>query len=677
MKKIENAQAYHLCAVSFLMLFVELTLIRWVGSNIYYIFFFTNFILLASFLGMSIGFLQVKSSRHWFRISPIILSAVIIFCYLNSYEYSVKLNSITENLDYSAKIFKNNLYPLWFSLPICFVMVVVLMATIANEAAKLFRQFPPLKAYRLEILGSLLGIIFFSLISLFHMSPLFWGMVICLLYIPLLWHEYVGKKYGILFVQISMLALMMFTFAIEVFHLNHYWSAYYKIELQEYKDKRYVVNVNGLPQQIIESVNQRVKVKPFYLIPYLQTNTKFKNILIIGAGTGGDVALALAQGAKRVDAVEIDKTLYELGKKFNPNHPYDDPRVHVYIEDGRSFLQRHHEKYDMIIFALTDSLHLISGQSSLRLENYLYTFEGFQIAREHLMPDGIFVLYNYYGVKWLVDRLANTLSMLYGNSPCLVTYSASDYWATVLSVSHHANILQCHTRWQSTGASYELPVTDDRPFMYLKDRGIPLIYSAALLMVSIIVFFSFRVMKISLREIKKNSHLFLMGCAFFLLETKNIVNYALFFGSTWFVNALVFMGILFTVYLSIEITLRYRIRKKWLCYLGLILSLLIAWCLPNSFILSLPIFLRFIVATILAFSPIFIANLIFAEQFRQTFDSTQAFGVNLLGAVLGGVLEYSSLLIGYQNIILLVMFIYLLGILCIVKLNRTAIECEA
>ena len=87
-------------------------------------------------------------------------------------------------------------------------------------------------------------------------------------------------------------------------------------------------------------------------------------MLIVGAGTGTDVALALSKGAQHVDAVEIDPRIYQIGTQKNPDHPYDDPRVDVHIDDGRAFLERTHNTYDLIVFALPDSLTLVAGQQS-------------------------------------------------------------------------------------------------------------------------------------------------------------------------------------------------------------------------------------------------------------------------------------------------------------------------
>jgi spermidine synthase len=160
------------------------------------------------------------------------------------------------------------------------------------------------------------------------------------------------------------------------------------------------VNVNGIPHQLIESTGERRATEPLYFTPYERArNVTLHRVLIVGAGTGGDVAIALANGAERVDAVEIDPHLYELGKRLNPEHPYQDPRVHVHVTDGRAFLERSNDRFDMILFALPDSLTLLAGQSSLRLESYLFTTGSMETAKAHLTAGGVFGMYNFYREK--------------------------------------------------------------------------------------------------------------------------------------------------------------------------------------------------------------------------------------------------------------------------------------
>ena len=127
----------------------------------------------------------------------------------------------------------------------------------------------------------------------------------------------------------------------------------------------------------------------------------------------------LAHGAKHVDAVEIDPTLLRFGRQHNPDHVYQDPRVTAHINDGRAYLQSTHKKFDLILFALPDSLTLVSGASSLRLESYLFTIEAVRRARSHLAPGGAFAMYNFYREAWLVDRSRAPLDKAFGHPPCL------------------------------------------------------------------------------------------------------------------------------------------------------------------------------------------------------------------------------------------------------------------
>src|SRR5574340_1150837 len=68
-----------LAFASFLMLFVELALIRWITANNVYVTEATNFVLLASFLGIGLGFLNAASGRDYLRWAPLALLALVGF----------------------------------------------------------------------------------------------------------------------------------------------------------------------------------------------------------------------------------------------------------------------------------------------------------------------------------------------------------------------------------------------------------------------------------------------------------------------------------------------------------------------------------------------------------------------------------------------------------------------
>src|SRR5207249_2917117 len=234
------------------------------------------------------------------------------------------------------------------------------------------------------------------------------------------------------------------------------WSPYYQITLDYRSNGSISVLVNGIPHQTIESVAQRRRSVPLYFLPYARTRERPRDVLIVGAGTGTDVAIALAEGARHVDAVEIDPRLQELGADLHPDQPYEDPRVTSYIDDGRAFLQQTNRRYDLILFALPDSLTLVSGQSALRLESYLFTLEAMREARAHLNPGGVFSEYNYYREQWLVDRLGGTLQQVYGHPPCLDTTGRTGRLALLTASVDHASVA-CPTTWSPGSRAVPAP----------------------------------------------------------------------------------------------------------------------------------------------------------------------------------------------------------------------------
>ena len=632
-----------LVLLSFLMLFTELALIRWTGSNIVYLSYFSNFVLLGSFLGIGVGFLRARAKRDLFRWSPLVLALLVVFVRV----FPAQVDRSGSQLIFFGTGPQHGL-PTWITLPIIFIFVALTMMMIGEGVARTFVEFEALEAYRFDILGSILGIGGFSLLSFLRAPPVVWGIIAGILFIVLL-RPNLKVLQGLAVILLISLLLQ------ESLTPNVSWSPYYKVSLIK-GPVLTDVHVNGIPHQSITTVAYRRSTEPVYFTPYMRVRKPPKDLLIVGAGNGTDVAIALSMGVQHVDAIEIDPRLYEIGKQLNPGHPYQDPRVTVHINDGRAFLEQTHKKYDMILFALPDSLTLVAGQSSLRLESYLFTLDAMRTARAHLRPDGAFAMYNYYREQWLVDRLANTLAQTYGFRPCIDAMGKFGHLAALTIALKESNMV-CGTTWKASTA-FPPPARDDYPFLYLRSRSIPGFYLLTLALVLLASLLITRTAGGRIRQMKSYVDLFFMGAAFLLLETKNVVQFALLFGTTWLVNALVFAGILLAVYAAVELARRVRLPRPALLYGLLLITLVVAWLIPPHELLKLSFAPRFIAAVAIAFAPVFLANLVFAQRFKEVGSSNVAFGANLLGAMVGGVLEYLSLVTGYRALLIIVAVLY-------------------
>ncbi|MBN9113986.1 MAG: hypothetical protein J0I36_01460, partial [Pandoraea sp.] len=100
-----------------------------------------------------------------------------------------------------------------------------------------------------------------------------------------------------------------------------------------------------------------------------------------------------------------------MGELHHPDYPFTDKkRVKVDINDGRNFLRQAKDgTYDLVVFALIDSLVLQSGYSNLRLESYLFTLESFQDVKRVLKPTGVYAVYNFFRQPWIVARIREQL----------------------------------------------------------------------------------------------------------------------------------------------------------------------------------------------------------------------------------------------------------------------------
>jgi hypothetical protein len=128
------------------------------------------------------------------------------------------------------------------------------------------------------------------------------------------------------------------------------------------------------------------------------------NALVIGPGGGRDLLSALVFGATRVDGVEINPIIARdvMQNRFRDysGNVYGDPRVAIHVDDGRSFVRRSQERYDVIQASLVDTWAATAAGAYTLTENSLYTAEAFGEYIDHLSDNGLLTI-----TRWIFDGL--------------------------------------------------------------------------------------------------------------------------------------------------------------------------------------------------------------------------------------------------------------------------------
>jgi SAM-dependent methyltransferase len=363
-------------------------------------------------------------------------------------------------------------------------------------------------------------------------------------------------------------------------------------------------------------------------------------------------------GANRIDAVEIDPVIQDIGRRYHPDHPYQDPRVVAHLDDGRHFLRTTDRKYDLVIYALVDSLILHSGYANIRLESYLFTQQALADVKRVLKPDGVFVMYNYFRQGWIVERIVGVEERIFDCVPIVLLLPYEETLRASSRAGFAMIVGRCNSRiadafaqhknfWLDTvpirnldvdGFSF-LPETlasdqrpeferispttlihdesrvvytsDDWPFLYLRGKLIPNLTIRSMVMlgllgVGIVYLFLPR------GRIAINPCTFFLGVAFTLLETRVVVQMVLLFGSTWLVNSAVFFTVLVLILLvNLYVLQVQRVHLFW-HYVSLLIFLTAAVVIPVDGFLSSGVLWRYAAPCILALGPMFFAGIIFA-----------------------------------------------------------------
>jgi hypothetical protein len=699
---LDRNKALALFIISFLSLYFELIVIRWVSSEIRVFAFFKNIILIGSFLGLGLGCIIAGRKIKLFYLSIPMLAIISIILSLASH-FGLSEIAVPTGDDFWVwwssegwlqKIIGStgSALPFYFALfllfiGIIYVLIVVFFISLGVKLGSLFDFFPPLKGYSINILGSILGIIVFTLLSFLEAPPFIW---FTLGFFLLLGFFYLEKSCLAGYLTIGFIAMI----AIFVGTYGTYWSPYYRIDviprLKEGENDRIIraVDINHVYFQRMADLRPDFLEKNPGTVPefvQFEYNIPYEffrdpgDVLIVGSGAGNDVAAALRHGAKSVDAVEIDPVILELGKKLHPEDPYNDPRVRIINDDARSFFKKTNKKYDLIISGLLDShTSLVSSLSNIRLDNYVYTLESFREMKNHLKDDGNFSLSFAAGKPWIESKIYSMLKEVFKKEP-LVLKRGEDVLGAIYLVGNNlspslVNNNYPHLKDRVLNSEIEAgsfsPATDNWPYLYLKEHKIPFVYIISLLyilFISFISFFIFLGRRFSLMIIKNisNLHFFFLGAAFMLIETKSISELALLYGSTWLVNSIVILAILIMILISNLYVIKYPPRSLSLIYILLFFSLVVVYFFDFKAIAGLGFLTKAIIGGFFTVLPVLFAGIIFSYSFKRAKDVSAVFGANLSGVLLGGLLENYSMVFGIKAMNLLALFIYLLTIFTI------------
>ena len=235
-----------------------------------------------------------------------------------------------------------------------------------------------LEAYTINILGSIVGIVLFAACSFLELPPAWWFAIVMAGSAGSLcprtaaaWRV-LGRTGARAGPRVARRAL-----AAEGPHSRG------RRTTASTTPRERLINVNLIGHQQMEP---RDAPFPAYALPHLLNRDAggrpFDDVLIIGAGSGNDVAGRSRGAPQHVDAVEIDPVIQRIGKRDHPDKPYDDPRVYRPPRRRPQLPESVNKQYDLIIYALVDSLVLHSGYSNIRLESYLFTKQAFEDVKK-------------------------------------------------------------------------------------------------------------------------------------------------------------------------------------------------------------------------------------------------------------------------------------------------------
>lgn len=656
-------------------LYLELVLIRFHGSCFQLFAFFKNFSLLACFLGLGIGYaLGGRKPLFTPLVLPLIAAQGILLHALRYTGVAELLhNPIAEHLALGLEqsqdwVHAGTVYGFLFFV---FGLTALTFIPLGQLASRLMGRSPRLVSYSWNLVGSLAGIAAFYALSLAWAPPAVWFGIGALALLPLVRSHLATAAVS----AVALICVVGTSFRSGQYDL---YSPYQILSVTLGREAHPKVDVNHVYFQKIfkldvpppAAADERTRqAYAYYNLPYAVKPAP-QDVLVVGAGTGNDVAAAVRNGAGRVDAVEIDPAILSMGRRMHPEQPYQSERVHAIVNDARAHLRHAPRQYDLIVYGLLDSHTLLTGMSGVRLDSYIYTVEAFRDARARLKEGGLICLTFAMIRPELGRKLYLMLEEAFDGQKPLVIRSGYDAGVSLLigdrvDRAALAAALPPGTPDATATADAETSAvdksTDDWPFFYMLNRSYPVSYAimvVTLLAVSLV--FVRGLIPSGSGGGGFSAPCFFLGAGFMLLETKAITELALFYGSTWVVVGVVIAAILTMAFLANLLLIRVGSINAPLVY-GLLLLSIFARLALDVIGSAGSIWTDRLVMTAVLTLPLFFAGLAFSMELKNAPSVGAALGSNLLGAMLGGCLEYNSMYFGYRSLYVLALALYALA----------------
>jgi hypothetical protein len=698
--------------ISLLGLYLELLLIRWIGTEIRIFAYLQNTILVVCFLGLGIG---LFTSRR--TISPRRgLAALALLAALLAFPPSRNLLGQTSALlgvmgemnfwhmvamDSPSELIVSLVLGLIITLG---VMVLVLepFVPIGRLLGRLLDLHPkPITGYSINIAGSLAGIWLFAGLSRMSQPPVAWFVLLFAIGLPFLW-----SRRGTDWIAVILLGLIVpLVLLAETTSpaIETVWSPYQKLELHTVDSTEPVESLETAPPLFVVQVNNTgfqwildlgTEDAAAGAQPGAVTPTKFsrydipallhpdpQSILVVGSGTGNDVAGLLRSGASRVTAVDIDPEVLSMGRRYHPQRPYQSDRVETVTTDARSFFARTTDTYDVIAFGFLDS-HTTTSLTNARLDHYVYTIESFKHVKSLLNEGGVLTVMFGFQRPFIADRLAVELREVFGTEPMAFMLDGTAESGGVLLVAGDLETARLRVdsipvldrlgelEWTGTESlTYTTPpATDDWPYLYLDHPRIPLLFVLLAGLLGLLVFYAERTLDLPPTMNprswgREGWHFFFLGAAFLLLEVQNISKASVVLGNTWFVNAVIITGVLAMVLIANAIVMKWP-RIPVAPVFGILIATVVALYFVDlarfAFMDPVP---KAILVGGLTTLPMVFSGIVFARAFAVATHKDHALGANLLGALLGAILQSLSFLFGIKALLLVVAAFYVAAML--------------